>query len=53
MKKNVNSPQSDTGKDDDIPTANNGNDRNIESALISVPDHIESLPRPSTRNRTK
>lgn len=32
---------------------NNGNDCDIESALTSVPDYIESSTRQSTRNYTK
>ena len=44
-KKDVDSLQSGTGGDDVGPTANDSNDSNIESALTSVPDHIESPPR--------
>ncbi len=52
-KKNVDSLQSGTGGDDVRSIANDGNDSDIESALISVPDHIESLFKRSIHNCTE
>ncbi len=46
-RKDVDLPQSGKGGDDVRSMANDSNDSDIESALTSVPDHIESAPRRS------
>ncbi len=52
-RKDVDSPQSGKGGDDVGTMVNDGNDSEVESAITSVLDHIESPPRRSKRNRTK
>ncbi len=52
-RKDVNSPQSGKKGEDVGSMANDSNDNDIGSALTSLPDHIESPPRRSKRNRTE
>ncbi len=52
-RKDVDSPKSGKGGDDVGSIVNDSNDSDIVSALTSVPDYTESLPRRSKRNCTK
>ncbi len=52
-RKDADSPKSGEGGDDVESLANDSNHSNIELALTSVPDHIESPPRRSKRNFTE
>ncbi len=52
-RKDVDSSKPGIGREDGGSMANDSNDSETESALISVPDHIESPPRRSKHNCSK